>query len=164
MNGAPATYRWKPNVPSFFTRLDAQEIGEELDRLEQEHQHKLSADEIVRAASTPQSPLNPVFEWDDEKAAHHYRVHQARQLIATIDIVVTRPDDTTMPIRAFVSVTSDEGRGYTSTVHALSDPDLRRQVIDRAWMELDAWRQRHAELVEFGKFFALIDKARRPPK
>lgn len=154
------TYRWKPNVPSSLVKLDAQVVGEEIERLESASQHKLSPEEIVRAAKVPASPLHPAFEWDDAKAAARYRIDQARHLISLIDVVIIREDQTEGAIRAFVSVTSDEGRGYVSTVHALSDEDMRKQVLKRAWQELEAWRQRHAELVEFGRLFSAIDEAR----
>lgn len=154
------TYRWKPNVPSSLVKLDAQTVGNELERLEREHQHQLSPDEIVRAASDATSPLHPAFEWDDAKAATRYRVDQARHLVSLIDVVIVREDQTEGAIRAFVSVTRDEGRGYVSTVHALSDEDLRKQVLKRAWQELESWRHRHAELVEFGRLFSAIEEAR----
>lgn len=157
-------YRWKPNVPSFWTKLDPQAIGEEIERLEQDHQHQLTPDGIVDAARNRKSPLHKAFEWNDEKAAHHWRCDQARKLVATLDIVLIRPDKTEVPTRAFVSVEIGSGRGYSSTVHALNDPALRQQVVQRAWIELDAWRQRHAELSEFGRLFSAIDKARPQPK
>lgn len=154
------TYRWKPNVPSSLVKLDAQVVGEEIERLESASQHKLSPEEIVRAAEMPTSPLHPAFEWDDARAAERFRIDQARHLISLIDVVIIKPDMTEGAIRAFVSITSDEGRGYVSTVHALSDETMRHQVIQRAWLELEAWRNRHAELTEFGKVFAAIDQAR----
>lgn len=154
------TYRWKPNVPSMWTKLDPQAIGAEVERLEREHQHKLTPEEIVRAATDQTSVLHPAFEWDDVRAAERFRIDQARQLISLIDVVIIKPDQTEGQIRAFVSVTSDEGRGYVSTVHALADEGLRKQVIHRAWQELEAWRHRHAELTEFGQIFSAIDQAR----
>lgn len=158
-----STYRWKPNVPSLWTKLDAQLIGSEIERLEAEHQHKLTPEEIVRAAKTERSPLHTIFEWDNQRAADRYRIEQARHLVSLIDVIITKPDQTEGAVRAFVSVSGDDGRGYVSTVHALSDPQLRQQVIARAWTELEAWRQRHAELIEFGRIFSAIDEARRPP-
>lgn len=154
------TYRWKPNVPSSLVKMDAQVVGNELERLEREHQHQLSPEEIVRAASEAKSPLHSAFEWDDAKAATRFRIDQARHLVSLIDVVIIREDQTEGAIRAFVSVTMDEGRGYASTVHALGDEELRKQVLKRAWQELEAWRHRHAELVEFGRLFSAIDEAR----
>lgn len=154
------TYRWKPNVPTSLVKMDAQIVGDELEKLERERQHKLTPDEIVRAAADAASPLHPAFEWDDTKAAERYRVDQARHLVSLIDVVIIKPDQSEAQIRAFVSVSHDDGRGYTSTVHALGDEELRKQVIHRAWQELEAWRQRHAELSEFGRIFSAIDQAR----
>ena len=58
-----------------------------------------------------------------------------------------------------VNVVREDDRSYTSVEDALADPALRAQVVSQAWRELEQWRKRHAELVEFARVFAVIDKA-----
>ena len=94
------------------------------------------------------------------KAATASRLDQAGNLIRAIDVVITKDETEAKPIRAFVSVVRDKDRSYTSVQHALSDADLRAQVVAQAWAELEAWRKRHAELVEFAALFAAMDQAR----
>ena len=43
----------------------------------------LHAEDVVAAARDPLSPLHSKFQWDDSKAAHRYRLWQARQIIAS---------------------------------------------------------------------------------
>lgn len=151
------TYCWKPAA---HIRVDAQAAGEELERIKRMHNGRLDQEDIVEAASNEANPLHEHFEWDDETAAGKWRLEQASELIRSIEIVFERPDHEPTTIRAFVNIESQEDRFYVSTVDAMADPELRRQVVVRAWKELEAWRQRHAELTEFGKIFSEIDQAR----
>ena len=150
-------YKWKrgAQVP-----LNPQDAGEELERIRVVNNGRLDAENVVEAARPEYAPLHPAFEWDDGKAAVQWRIEQARYLIRSVEVVVDKPDGESSPIRAFVSVQRDEDRSYTSLQHALSDEELRTQVLSQAWRELEAWRQRHAELVEFAKIFSVIDQAR----
>ena len=151
------TYRWKP---ASHVKIDAQLAGEELERIKAAHNGRLDQEDIVDAARDEANPLHEHFEWDDATAAEAYRLDQAGHLIRTIEIIHERPDQEPTPIRAFVSVAQQEERFYVSTTDAMADPELRRQVINQAWRELEAWRCRHAELTEFGKIFSEIDQAR----
>lgn len=149
-------YQWKPESR---IKLDPQAAGEELERLRVWNNGRLESPAVVDASRDPGSPLHSYFEWNDTRAAERYREEQAGYLIRMITIEVAPEEDRT-PIRAFVSVKRDEDRSYTSTVHALADPELRTQVVAQAFKELEAWRKRHAELVEFAAIFATIDQAR----
>lgn len=151
-------YQFKEN--SHAPHIEAQAAGEELERIRTFNNGRLESRMVVEAARPEDSPLHPAFEWDDVKAAEAWRVEQARHLIRVIEVVVEKADGGHAPTRAFVSVVRDTDRSYTSTAHALTDLDLRRQVLDSAWQELEAWRRRHAELIEFAKIFADIDEAR----
>lgn len=151
-------YGWKPGSR---IRIDAQSAGNEMEAIRRENASALTPDLVLARARTNNSSLHDHFEWDDSEAAEQYRIGQAGELIRAITVDVSRSNvEPAQPIRAFVSVERQGIRSYTSTVHALSDVDLRRQVLQRAWADLEAWRQRHAELVEFAKIFAAIDEAR----
>lgn len=150
-------YKWKQGAK---VQLDPQVAGEELERIRVHQNGRLESADVVEASRIKEAPLHDHFEWNDAKAAEAHRVEQARYLIRSIEVMVERSDSEVVPIRAFVSVQRDEDRSYTSTFHALADPDLRGQVVNQAWKELEAWRQRHAELVEFARIFTAMDQAR----
>jgi len=61
------------------------DIAEELERL-RDGDGLLRLETIVTVASDPTSPLHEHFEWDDAKAAHSFRVDQARQLVRQMKI------------------------------------------------------------------------------
>jgi hypothetical protein len=150
-------YRWKSgaHVPK---GASAQVVGERLESLRQEH-GGLTARVVVDDARDKSSVLHPAFEWNDKRAAEHWRLEQARHLIAAVTVV---RDDTAAaePIRAFVVVKDDEGdQSYESVTVALADPSKRAQVLSRARRELEAWRDRYAELEEFAAVFSAIDSA-----
>lgn len=148
-------YQWKNNAHA--PKVDAQIAGNELERIRTQNNGRLDSNRVVEEARDKASPLHPAFEWNDKKAAQAWRVEQAGHMIRCIEVVIERPSGNAPPIRAFVSVKRDEDRSYTSVQHALSDGELRLQVVAQAWAELEAWRKRHAELVEFAKIFALIE-------
>jgi len=149
------TYFWKPQagVP-----VPAQAAGEELERIRVSRNGRLTQEDVVQEARNKDNPLHPAFEWNDKKAAHQYRLTQAGYVIRMITMVGDgETDQGKEPIRAFVNVRRDEDRSYTSVVHAMSDAELRAQVLAQAWKELQDWRKRHSELVEFARLFAVIE-------
>lgn len=152
-------YSWK-NGAHHSPQIEAQVAGEELEKIRVKNNGRLENGDVVEAARDKRSPLHPAFEWDDKKAASAYRLDQAGNLIRAIDVIIVKDEGEQKPIRAFVSVRREADRSYTSVQHALSDADLRAQVVAQAWAELEAWRKRHAELVEFAALFAMMDQAR----
>jgi hypothetical protein len=149
-------YKWRDcrgySVP-------AQTVGAELERIRDRNAGKLDPDMVVHYAKSSNHPLHPLFEWDDNVAAQAYRVDQARQVIRSIEVVVDEAPRA-KPTRAFVSVVQDRSRHYTSVQVAMSDEQLRGQVVAQALVELEAWRKRYAELMELANVFAAIDQAR----
>lgn len=147
-------YKWKAyaSVPG----LTAQVVGEELERIRKTRNGNMIAADVLKEAKKASSPLHSVFEWDDRKAAYHYRLGQAGDLIRAVVVVNSESPDG-QPVRAFVNVGVDDERGYTSVVAAMSDSVMRAQVISRAWKELEDWRNRYNGLVEFAKVFEVVD-------
>jgi hypothetical protein len=149
-----SVYKWKGFV-SFG--VPAQVAGEELERIRVKYNGRLISANIINEAKETSSPLHKIFEWDNAKAAHMWRLNQAGDIIRNIVVVNVGEDGEKKTIRAFVNVTQDEDRHYTSISHAMSDDVLRKQVIAQAWDELTSWKERYKELVEFSKVFAVID-------
>jgi hypothetical protein len=153
------TYRWKPGA---VVKIDAGVAGREMEKIKTRNGGKLTPDILLAEAAAPKSPLRKHFEWNDARAAHAFRLEQAGYMIRSIEVYVPmRPKGEEVAMRAYVSVTSDEeDRSYISIVDALSDPGTRAQVVSRARRELEAWRDRYAELSEFAAVFAAMKQAR----
>jgi hypothetical protein len=138
-------YKWKTG---FLSHIDAQEAGTELERIRVQHNGHLTPDNIVRAAKRKTSPIHGAFEWDDKRAAMAHRKDQAKFLIRSIVVVEDDMLDIKEPVRAFVSVRVEDKPHYTSIATAMSDEELRQQVLQKAWRELSAWRETYEDLHE----------------
>lgn len=138
-------------------RGDAQKVGERLAALEA--RGRLTPETVVSDAQAKDSPLHPLFEWDDAKAAHRYRIGQAGHIIRCLTVEVEQPDEAAKVIRAFVPVTQGaEDPSYVDTVRAMGDVDLRRQVLARAHAELDSVARKWRELQELASVVEAIDR------
>lgn len=109
----------------------ASELGPEIMRLLKLYRQKLTADQFLAEGSGLSSPLHKTFEWDAEKAAHQYRLIQARHLLRSISYAIDTRDgevkgrSTTITERVFHT-----GRYYYSAV-------TPRAILKEA--ELDCW-------------------------
>ena len=151
-------YAWRPGSR---ISLDPEKAGRELENIRQTHGGELTAADVLTRARSANSALHDHFEWDDTKAAEQHRLTQAGELIRSITVDITHSNvEPPRQVRAFVSVERETGRSYTSTLHSMSDKELRRQVLESAWRELLAIRQKYAGLEELARVFAAIDEAR----
>lgn len=150
------TYAWRPGSR---ISIDPNKAGRELARIEKA-EGSLTAEVVLERAKSANSSLHDHFEWDDSRAAEQHRLTQASELIRSITVDVSRSNvEPPKPVRAFVNVREDEQRHYVGTVRAMSDKELRQQVLARAFAELEAFRRRYAELTELSAIFAAIDQA-----
>ena len=112
MAGTP---RYRATPGSKIRNADAQIIGQQL----QELGDQFTPADVIAAASDETSPMHAYFDWDDETAAGEHRLHQARQLVRSVQVVITGPEGRDQ-IRAFhsVSIVVEEKRSrfYTPTL------------------------------------------------
>lgn len=153
---------YKAAVGSRYKDKDIQEVVPELQVIQRQH-GGLEPQVVVEKAKNPRSALHKHFEWDDSEAAKEYRIHQARNLIRAVEVIIQpvqdRPPITT---RAFISVVqqNNEGRIYLPIERVMSDPNYRRQTIERAMAELDVWEEKYRNLRELAEIFQAIQRTR----
>lgn len=151
-------YAWRPGSR---VSLDPDKAGREMENIRTTHGGELTPPAVLERARSANSSLHAHFEWDDGKAAEQHRLAQAGELIRSITVDISHSNiEPPKTVRAFVSVERETGRSYTSTLHAMGDKELRRQVLEGAWRELLAVRQKYAGLEELARVFAAIDEAR----
>lgn len=145
-------YEWKDGSR---ISLDANAVGYCLEAISVHG--TLTPDLVLNEARRRESPLHRHFEWDDSEAAHQYRIVQARELIRSI-VVISEPAPMMEPIRvkAFTSLPSEKGRSYVSTIKALDDTELRKQLLEEALKELRSFKAKYNRLTEFVKLFQEI--------
>lgn len=146
-------YRWRENTRF---NVSAEVVGQRIDAIRNQKGGTIDAADIVEDARTGDSPLHPMFEWNDTEAANKYRLVQARTIICHI-MTVPEENPAVGPQRAFVNVVEDR-RTFTSMERAMSSPDLRKQVVRAAMNEAKAWRMRYAAYKELASIHAAIDE------
>lgn len=148
-------YHWKSGSR---VKIDARKAGRRMEKLRKKNKDHLTTSVVVDDARAKTSPLHDHFEWSDARAADAYRNEQAGYLIRCLMVTGSLSEGSEETItRAFVSVVRDDDRSYTSIVHAMSDDELRRQVVETAWRELGVWRDRYQEYKELADIFNAMD-------
>lgn len=115
--------------------------------------------DVVAAAQKPSSVLHPYFEWDEGKAAHQYRLSQARDLIqVTVEYL---PQSNKQPYRVFVSLTPDRkmlGGGYRHLSAVLEDESMRGTFLLDALNEMELFQKKYHSLEELASVFTEMKK------
>lgn len=139
---------------------NAPEINAALMELAEARGGILKAEDVVEAARPEGSPLHSRFEWDNGKAAEHWRYWQARSMIAVaVDVIPTK--NANKVTRAFVSLSLDRSNegGYRVMADVLSNDQLRKQLIDDAINQMAILRARFNSLEELGEVFNEMRRA-----
>lgn len=137
----------------------------ELEQVRKSNRGVLTAQNVVSYAKDKSSALHSQFDWDNKSAGNKYRLWQARQLIALhVDVV----EEDTSPVRAYVSLSSDRGKGgYRSTKDVMKRPAWREQLLSDAIREMERFRERYQSLKELAGVFEAMEAVRskkRTPK
>lgn len=141
------TYQWKVQG---IMPVDAQTAGNELQRI-YERDGVIEPETVVAESRTPSAPLHSCFEWDDEKAAHKYRITQAQNIIRAIVVV----DEEKQPeTRAFVNVQ----REYHPVSVVVRNPEKREILLQNALNELRWFERKYNTLQELSNVFAAIEE------
>lgn len=123
-------------------KLDAQKVGEELERLRTEHGGKLEKKVVIEAARHPECPLHNAFTWDDQKAADRYRLREAQTLLSALVIVDEATGEETKAFWSVAIKTDDErqerNERYYQSVRVLKEsPKEYTSALKLALMELE---------------------------
>ena len=130
---------------------DAEKCHAECESLEE-----LTPENVLSYAEDEDTELHKCFCWDNDEAAHRYRLIQARQIIQSFVITREEPEEDTPKIRAFQITT--ERNVYQPTRMFLQNRDEYKDLIARAKQELAAFKQRYKMLSELENIFNEIDR------
>jgi hypothetical protein len=129
-------------------KKDRQLIKRALQALERKG--RLTPDGVIDAARDPAHPLHSEFDWNDTVAAAKWRLQQARQLIASVQVFVT-VDHQTLLCPVYVKDPKVPGnvQGYSS-VTALTPPDRQSVLLAEIAAVEEALSRATALAVTFG--------------
>ncbi len=130
-------------------------IALELERLHKKH-GALDPSAVVNWAQThPTSALHGRFQWNNSKAAHEYRLWQARELITEVTVIY--PDGKTRQV--YVSPVESRGNGgYASLVEVLSDAERRAAFLAQALAEYERVGEKYQDLRELAGVRSAVRK------
>lgn len=137
--------------------LNATLVGNHIELLRQQQKGEITPEDVIADARNPNSPLHSFFEWDDTAAAEQHRLQQARGLIRSVIAVYVSEDRPAVRAKAYVHIPDPGAQHYREACHAMSQARTRKMVLQRAWRELQAWRDRYKDLKEFSDLIAVID-------
>ena len=134
-------------------------IAAELSKIAKANGGVLNPADVVEFAKNPKTELHSHFDWSDTEAAEKWRLHQARNIIR---VVVTVPESTNTPTRAWVSLAEDRkpDAGYRTIVDVMSDAERRASLLRQAFRDLDILRQKYGVLKELAGVFVAVRRAR----
>lgn len=146
-------YTYKPGAV-VSGKVSAQVAGERLAYVRQQT-GVLTARVIVDDATDEASPIHPAFEWNDSRAADHYRLDQAQNLLRAI--VVHIGPDHMEPTRAFINIGK---HAYEDVNTVLNDAVMRGQMVMRALAELNDWTARYQQYQELAVIFEAAEQVK----
>lgn len=151
-----AAYEWKA---ASRIKADAQAAGRLFEELAQT-ESGLTAETLLEANKPESAPLHDDYEWDDQQAAHEWRLQQSRHFIGSLLIVSEETDESRQePVRAFQI--ADERPKYESILQIMQNPQKRYSLLDAALTELDAFRKKYEQLKELRGVFEAADEVSR---
>jgi len=153
---------YKAKKGASFGDKDAQIIGKQINKIIEKNKLKeISSKELLEDAKNTESPIHKYFDWNDTKAAEKYRLYQARLIINHVEITITTPSQQEIPVRAFLNIKNKDDnfkRVYVTIEKALSEEDLRIQILKQALYEIENWQQKYNVYTELSIIFNAIKK------
>lgn len=140
--------------------VDPQVVGETVQKIAGKG-GSCSPVELVDTARDDASPLHSLFTWDDEIAAGHWRVFEARNVINSLTVTIVNGDKETI-VPAFISVghttaTKEAGMGYRPFSVVIANPDFLQESIDDAISKLRSIQARYAAIRELAPVWQALD-------
>lgn len=118
----------------------------------------LTPESIVERATNVHSELHELFNWDDNSAAHQWRLQQARVLINEIRVIIEEKE-----FHAFenINITEEAGSNeYLERKEILDNEQFRQLMIKKAFSYLVYWKEQYKDYKEFNPIFKNIEKVR----
>lgn len=129
------------------------EVKKRLEELKGEYK-LLTPHHVLEDARNEDSPLHQCFNWDVASAAQSHWLEQARDLLQAYRVEVSVHSEKRVDRFVNVKVRVDENtemQGYVTSVEAMSDVELREQVLTQMLNEIDRLKKKYAEFEELAE-------------
>jgi flagellar motility protein MotE (MotC chaperone) len=153
--------QWKAGYPA---RIPVEDAYAELELIRSANNGELTTDIVVERARDKKNVLHPqVFDLPQKAAAEQYYKSRAALMIRCV--MVRFEDGPEEPVRMYQVIREEQSEvAHTRTAKiygdiedALSDPEQRQFVLDRALADVARWREKYAALSELAEIFTVVD-------
>jgi hypothetical protein len=117
-----------------------------IEAAEARHGRALTPEAVVDAASDPKHPLHTAFPWDDQTAAHEFRLIRARTLIRSVTITTTDKDQIERAVYVHV-----RDVGYKTMEAVISRDDYFATALGELETKLEGAQRALLELRRFAE-------------
>lgn len=144
-------------------KVSPQTVGEAVERITREKGFCTPA-HLVTTAMRKNSPLRPLFTWNDAEAADKWRTHEARNIINSLSVTV-KVNDREERVPAFISVghvekTQESGEGYRPFRVVVQTPEFHDEALHEVMSRLETLRRRYAALTELAPVWEALDQVK----
>ena len=147
---------WKAGFGLYHA--NAQLVAEEIMSIDSDI-NGITKQQIVDKARDEDTELHKCFEWNDSVAAERYRLVQAGSVLHHIVIKRTEEQiEQNMPeIRFFHKTDLKPDSGYKPISYIVKNNDEYQKMLQMAYAELHAFKQKYKNLQELDYILKLID-------
>lgn len=129
-------------------KADADKVYQELEQIAEKTPQNI----VDYAEKNPESELHKCFTWDDTKAANEWRKYEARQVVR---LLVFKDDEKDEPTK--IRVLQKASASYVPVKQIIRDEDEYQKLLDRAYAELQSFRERYKTIAELEEVLEAID-------
>jgi transcriptional regulator GlxA family with amidase domain len=115
-----------------------------------------TAEKFVEDATSMTSPLHMFIDWDNQTAAHEYRLVQARSVIRSLKVVYEKSNGKAYSVKAFTHLRSIGA--YAHVVKIRSMVSLREEAIQQALHDMEAFTRRFESYRELAKIGSMAQR------
>ncbi len=133
----------------------ANDVGKYFEKLHKEY-GEISPEIIVEKAKDEKNILHDYFEWDDTKAAHKYRLEQAREIIRCIVVQTDKGEKTRAVVS--VSVSYNEKRSYQPLNLVLNNDYAKSMLLEQAKRDVQIFIAKYRTLTELSGIISEMEK------
>lgn len=129
-------YKAKKGAP--FTNKQAQEFGERIEEISNGLKRGVQPIDLIEDGSDVESPFHTYFEWDNEKAGHKHRLHQARHVLNSIveTVLIEGVEHERNSFFNVVDVKTQENI-YVTLKQAIENTDYRKELLKKLIKQLE---------------------------
>lgn len=118
----------------------------------------VTPERLLQEASVPTNPLHRYFEWDDSRAAHKWRLEQARQMLMASKFVaqIKDQDGTAQNVTVRKLIPLERGEGFKMRNSIVAKADTRQAFVHQRLEALRGWCASVSDLSELSDLRKLI--------